>query len=244
MLTRTVALTAFLCTATIAGVAAQAPGHGYVDDFGIEAPIVAVGNSFIATYYGWEATTVFGHELYVMTVAQYNADLGNGCFAFYSIYRASCLGVSNLDLGGLLGTDLFGRAYGVSCPVLAQACLGSPFSVPFTWTPGTEMVFALQVNQGIDGVFATPDYNWFFSGDPHRNTNADGQPSTGSGFRTSPSGQPLAAWGETGARARRSPAPPDARCSAGKTSGTPIAIGISTTPSSGWKATRLASPPR
>ena len=182
MLSRIRALTVLFVTAGIAQVHAQAPGHAYVDDFGVESAIVANGNSFIATYYGWEATTVFGHEIYVMTVADYNSDLTNGCFAFYSIYRSNCLGATNQDLGGLLGTALFGKQLGVSCPAPAQACFGNPFSVPFTWTPGTEMVFALGVNQGIDGQLGTTDYNWFFSGDPTRNTVADGQSSIGSGF--------------------------------------------------------------
>lgn len=182
MLSRTISLTVALATTTLVGLQAQAPGHAYVDDFGIEAPIVANSNSFIATYYGWEGTTVFGHEIYVMTVSQYNTDLANGCFAFYSIYRSNCLGVANLDLGGLLGLPLFGKPLGVTCAFPAQACFGNPLNVAFGWTAGTEMVFALGVNQGLDGELNTPDYNWFFSGDPNRNTNADGQPSAGTGF--------------------------------------------------------------
>jgi hypothetical protein len=168
-----------MMTAGVASAAAQAPGHAYVDDFGIEAPVIASGNSLIATYYGWEATTVFGHQIYAMTATEYATDLANGCFAFYSIYRSNCLGATNQDLAGLLGISLFGKTLGVSCPVPAQACFGNPFSVAFTWTPGTEIVFALAVNQGIDGVLGTTDYNWFFSGDPTRNAVADGQPTTG-----------------------------------------------------------------
>jgi hypothetical protein len=182
VLFRSIRLTAVLLTTVVAGVGAQAPGHAFVDDFGIESGIIANTNSFIATYYGWEATTVFGHEIYVMTAAEYSTDLTNGCFAFYSIYRSNCLGNSNQDLAGLLGMPLFGKPLGVSCPFPTQACLGSPFSVPFTWTPGTEMVFALAVNQGLDGALGTTDYNWFFSGDPNRNQNADGQAPFGTGF--------------------------------------------------------------
>jgi len=168
-------MTAILCGSALAGLTAQVPvqPHAYVDDFGIESPFLASGNSLIATYYGWEATTVFGHTIYALTVDQYNTDLANGCFAFYSIYRSNCSS-ANQDLSGLLGLSLFGKPYGVSCPVPTKACYGDPLQVPFTWTPGTEIVFALQVNQGIDGALDTPDYNWFFSGDPTRNANADG----------------------------------------------------------------------
>jgi hypothetical protein len=173
---RTLPLTAFLSAFALAGAGGQVPvqAHAYVDDFGVEVPILAPGNSLIATYYGWEATTYFGHTIYAMTVDQYTTDLNHGCFAFYSIYRSDC-GTTGQDLSGLLGLPLFGKQTAVaSCPVPDEACYGDPLSVPFTWTPGTEIVFALQVNQGIDGALDSPDYNWFFSGDPTRNAIADG----------------------------------------------------------------------
>jgi PEP-CTERM motif len=202
VVSRRTRLIAVLYAAGLTGLGAQIPvqPHAYVDDFGVEAPFIAPSNQLIATYYGWEGTTVFGHSIWAMTVDQYNADLANGCFSFYSQYRSGC-SPGNADLAGVLGQRLFGPAgddplfnpalgggkpYAtdpVYCPNPAQACYGDPFSVQFTFTPGTEIVFALQVDQGIDrgltdgqpsANFGTPDYNWFFSGDPSRNANADG----------------------------------------------------------------------
>jgi hypothetical protein len=161
-------IAALLALSAAPGLSAQ---KFYGPDFGLTAPIIAAGNEISATYIGWEETTVFGHQIYALTVDQYTNDLGNGCFAFYAIYRAGCEGASDTDLGGLAGDDLFGKPNGVTCAVAdpdTQPCLGAPITTQFTWTPGTEIVFALLVNQG-DG-----DYNWFFSGDPTRNNIADG----------------------------------------------------------------------
>lgn len=187
MLSRRARLIAALFATAMTGLGAQVQAHAYVDDFGIEAPFLAPSNSalnpLLATYYGWEATTVFGHSIYALTVSQYATDLANGCFSFYSSYRGGC-SPGSTDLAGLLGQRLFGtpnggKPYGVSCPVPSQACYGNPFSVEFTFTPGAEIVFALQVNQGVDGELNTPDYNWFFSGDPSRNAYADGDGGVG-----------------------------------------------------------------
>ena len=199
MLSRRAGLFASLFITSLSGLGAQVQAHAYVDDFGVEAPFLAPSNSalnpLIATYYGWEGTTVFGHSIWAMTVADYNYDLNNGCFSFYSQWRSTC-SPGNADLAGVKGLRLFGppsidplltppdtgggKPFNdpAVCPHPTQACFGNPFSVAFTFTPGTEIVFALQVDQGLDrgaGVnFGTPDYNWFFSGDPSRNAYADG----------------------------------------------------------------------
>lgn len=197
MLSRSARLIAAVLVTALGSLQAQTPvqPHAYANDFGIEAAFLAPNNSalnpLIATYYGWEGTTVFGHSIWALTLADYNTDLANGCFAFYSSYRGGCSTPSQ-DLAGLLGqTRLFGpgnqdplldpalgggKAFNdpALCPNPAQACFGNPFSVEFTFTPGAEIIFALQVDQGIDGELGTPDYNWFFSGDPSRNANADG----------------------------------------------------------------------
>jgi len=137
------------------------PGKTYPQDFGYSAALLAAGPQVSINYYGWEATTVFGHRIYAMTVDQYTADRAHGCFSFYEESRTSCR-ADGKDLGALGGLALFDKPLGVA-----------PFPGPvesrsFDWTDGAEIVFALMVHQG-DG--RGPEYNWFFSGDPSRNSD-------------------------------------------------------------------------
>ena len=165
MLSRIVGIVALLAAVVTTGARGQ---QTYLPDYGVVSPLIATGSSITATYYGWEATTVYGNEIYALTGGQYAADLAAGCFQFSATYRTNCDGVSNQDLAGLLGIPLFGKPYGVTCPVPANACYGSPFTRVFSWIPGSEVIFALMVNQN------NGEYNWFFSGDPARNLNQDG----------------------------------------------------------------------
>jgi hypothetical protein len=107
--------------------------------------IVAAGDQITATYYGWEASTVFGHTIYAFTADQYNQNLLNSCFGW-----VAC--------GSLVGTSLFTKPFDVT----SNPYLASPLVTTFGWTTGTEIIFGLMVNQG-DGD------NWFFSGNPSRN---------------------------------------------------------------------------
>jgi len=167
VLRRSARLTLLLAATAASGLGAQVP-KAFPPTFGLESPLIAIGNEISATYFGWERTTVFGHEIFALTDAEYLNNLSAGCFNFYSIYRAGCVGPGNLDLGLLQGTALFGKPSGVTCPVPdpnVDRCLASPVAKTFAWTPGTEIIFALMVDQGQNS------YNWFFSGDPLRNTD-------------------------------------------------------------------------
>lgn len=166
MVSRTIALFSVLAATAAAGVQGQVP-KTYPTTFGLASPIIATGDRVTATYFGWERTTVFGHGVFALTGAEYAADLANDCFNFYSIFRTGCRGGGE-DLGALQGLGLFNKPLGVTCPApdpSADLCLGSPIATTFGWTPGTEVIFALMVNQGEN------DYNWFFSGDPSRNVD-------------------------------------------------------------------------
>jgi MYXO-CTERM domain-containing protein len=164
---RIVAVLTLLAATAAAGAQGQVP-KTFPTTFGLASPIVATGDQIVATYFGWEQTTVFGHEIFALTGAQYSADLANDCFSFYAIFRTGCQGGGGADLGALLGLGLFSKPLGVTCPVPdpgADLCVGTPQVTTFAWTPGTEVIFALMVNQGEN------DYNWFFSGDPSRNVD-------------------------------------------------------------------------
>ncbi|MEP6590190.1 MAG: PEP-CTERM sorting domain-containing protein [Gemmatimonadota bacterium] len=124
---------------------ADDPPKTYSPTFGLSGAIVATGNQVTATYYGWEATTYFGHTIWAFTADQYASNLGNGCF-----WWTAC--------GFIDGTNLFTKPFGVS----DNGYLAAPLATTFGWTSGTEIIFALMVNQG-DG------FNWFFSGNPARN---------------------------------------------------------------------------
>jgi len=134
------------------------PVKTYPATFGYASALLAANSEVSINYYGWEATTVFGHRIYAMTVSQYIADRGMGCFQFYQIYRTGCQADGN-DLGALGGQALFDKPLGV------DPFLGPTESVTFTWTPGDEIVFALMVDQDNE------EYSWFFSGDPSRNSD-------------------------------------------------------------------------
>ena len=142
----------------------------YPTDFGLASALLAAGNQVSLDYYGWEATTYYGHTIYAMTTSQYSADLASGCFGFYQASRTDCLGASDTDLGGLKGLSLVSKPFGVT----TNPYLPAPETKVFDWTAGDEIVFALMVNQGVgtgQDDFG-PQYNWWFSGDPTR--NADG----------------------------------------------------------------------
>ena len=167
MLSRIASLLTLVAATTAVGVRGQVP-KTYSTTFGLASPLVATGDEVIATYFGWEQTTVFGHEIFALTGAEYQADLANKCFNFYAIFRTECQGSGGADLGALQGLGLFSKPLGVTCPVpdpSADLCVGTPQVTTFPWTPGTEVIFALMVNQGDN------NYNWFFSGDPSRNVD-------------------------------------------------------------------------
>ena len=167
MVSRIAVLLTLVVASAAVGVQGQVP-KTYSTTFGTPAPLIANGDEVIATYFGWEQTTVFGHDIFALTDAQYAADLANNCFSFYAIFRTECQGGGGTDFGGLQGLGLFTKPFGVTCPVpdpSTELCVGSPEVATFGWTPGTEIVFALRVNQGDN------DYNWFFSGDPSRNVD-------------------------------------------------------------------------
>lgn len=130
---------------TLAAAPARANNPAFPTDFGLSGAIVATGSQFTATYYGWEATTVFGHTIWAFSVAEYNQNLADGCFA----WNPSC---------SATGTQLFSKPNGVA----PNTYLNTPLQSSFNWTLGTEIVLALMVDQ-VDG------FNWFFSGDPARN---------------------------------------------------------------------------
>lgn len=138
---------------------ARADDKPYSITFGLASPIVATGNVVTASYFGWEETTYYGHHIYAMTAAEYAANLGNNCFAFYSVYRTACN-----DIAALQGLQLFSKPGGdyVSNPNLA-----TPFVQSFGWLTGSEIVFALMVRQNEQAG----EFNWFFSGDPSRNSD-------------------------------------------------------------------------
>lgn len=163
MLSRVVSITGLLAITATAAVQGQ---QTFAPNFGLTSPLIATNSQVDATYYGWEASTWFGHEVYALTNAEYALDASAGCFAFYVQYRGNCTGSGNTDLGGLLGMPLFGKPYGQTCPNgSSNPCLAAPLTVSFGWTPGTEIVFALMVVQSPN------EFNWFFSGNPARNSD-------------------------------------------------------------------------
>ncbi len=142
---------------TIAGtMRADDPKSSFPTDFGLASPIIATGHTVWVDYYGWEETTVYGHTIWAMTTTQYAANKANDCFA-WSIGAACAQGL-----------QLFTKPYQPDGSV--SPYLEAPLSTSFTWTAGTEIIFAIMVNQSINGN----EFNWFFSGDPSRNDHADG----------------------------------------------------------------------
>jgi hypothetical protein len=150
----TAALMAIVATPALA----DDPDKPFGTDFGLSTPIIATGNNLVVTYYGSEGTTVFGHTLWAFTAAQYQANFANECFWWNA--GAACGSISGYSLGT--------KAYGAA----AAGLLASPVvNAPIGWTPGSEVIFALMVDQS-DG------FNWFFSGDPTRHTAAYSWPSS------------------------------------------------------------------
>ncbi len=151
----------------IAGLFAVVPvAQAVADDpkpysvtFGVASPILATGNQVTASYFGWEATTFYGHRIYAMTTSEYTQNLSNNCFAFYSTFRTGCG-----DVAGLQGLELFNKPAGDYAP---NSYLTAPLVRSFGWLTGTEIVFALMVRQNE----ANGEFNWFFSGDPLRNSD-------------------------------------------------------------------------
>ncbi len=137
---------------------ADDPDKPFGQDFGLASPITATGSNLVVTYYGSEATTVFGHTLWAFTAAQYQTNLANECFWWKA--GDACLTIA----GSALGTKGYGDANAglLDTPVI---------NAQLPWTAGDEVIFALMVNQN-DG------FNWFFSGDPTRHTSAYSWPST------------------------------------------------------------------
>jgi hypothetical protein len=134
---------------------ADDPPKAFAPDFGVASPIYALSGSIGVTYYGWEGTTVFGHTLWAFNTQQYTENLSVGCFWWNP--SPSCAAIQ--------GVNIASKPYGAaSSPYLPGGTPGPIFS-SFSWTPGTEIIFAIMVNQS-DG------FNWFFSGDPTRNGDA------------------------------------------------------------------------
>jgi len=137
---------------------ADDPDKPFGTDFGLASPIIATGSNLVVTYYGSEGTTWFGHTLWAFTAAQYQANLVNECY--WSNAGAAC--------GGISGSSLGTKAYGPE----SAGLLSTPLvNTPISWASGTEVIFALMVNQG-------DMFNWFFSGDPTRHTAAYSWPSS------------------------------------------------------------------
>ena len=145
---RFLALTALLVPMTPQGASGQLPAN-----FGTTTPLIATGDPLTFSYYGWENTTVYGHTLWAMTVADYSNNLGSNCYAW-------------AGGGSCTGTAMFTKNYGVATnPYLVQPNPAPPLTYNLTWLAGSELVRALQVNMNNNWM-------WFFSGAASR--NADG----------------------------------------------------------------------
>lgn len=155
------ALAALLLGAVPFQTAAADPAKPYSVTFGVASPILATGNQVTASYFGWEATTFYGHRIYAMTATEYAANGANNCYAFEPLYRAACA-----DVALLQGLELFAKPSGDFIP---NPYLLAPQVQTFGWVSGTEIIFALMVRQNDQ----LGEFNWFFSGDPSRNV-ADG----------------------------------------------------------------------
>jgi hypothetical protein len=142
--------------ATVVGPVRADDPKPFPSDFGLAAPIIATGNTVWVDYYGWEPTTIYGHTIWAMTQDQYDMNVANDCFA-WSIGAACAQGI-----------QLFTKPYleeGGLNPYLA-----APLSTSFSWAAGTEIIFALMINQSLN----SNEFTWLFSGSPSRNDHVDG----------------------------------------------------------------------
>lgn len=149
---------ATVLTITVLGTGrarADDPTKTYGPGFGISNPILSNGSDLLFTYYGWEQTTIFGHTIWAMTVADYNANRSNDCFTTSVVLPGSCS-------MGIQGTPMFTKPYTNPAEVFNPADYASLTYLLGGYSTGQEVVVALQVNQN-------DMYNWFFSGDASRN---------------------------------------------------------------------------
>ena len=139
----------------LAPSAARADNYG--TDFGFAGQVLATGNRMTVTYLGWESTTVYGHTIWAMTTTEYNANLADGCFST-ELAPAGC--------DTRRGVPLFSKPYmAVDPQPFDPINFGSRTkTLSDYFALNTEVVFVLQVDQNSM-------YNWFFSGDPSRNTD-------------------------------------------------------------------------
>lgn len=142
---------------------ADDPPSGFPTDFGLSTPLIATGNNMVVSYFGWEETTVFGHTLWAFTAEQLVTN--QSCFGWSA--TGTCLAGNQI-----VGTDIATKGYGAQ----VNPFLTSPTTASFAWTQNTEVVFALMVQQAINDQDLSQGfgYNWFFSGDPLRNSATDG----------------------------------------------------------------------
>ncbi len=142
---------AFVALLTLAGPLRADHPKLFGPTFGMSSPILAAGSSLFVSYFGWENTTVYGHTVWAFTAAEFSANASGGtCFAWAG---GSCSG----------GTAMFTKNYGAyTNPYLDLPTPTAPQTYTLAWTPGTEVIFGLQVNMNNNWL-------WFFSGDPTRN---------------------------------------------------------------------------
>lgn len=151
---KSIALLAVLAAGFPAAATADAPPKAFPTDFGLSTPIWAVSPIIGITYYGWEGTTVFGHTLWAFNAQQYATNLASGCYFWNP--SPSCVAIN--------GVNIASKPYGAADSPNLPGGTPGPISTTFGWTPNTEIVLAIMVNQ-LDG------FNWFFSGDPNRNSD-------------------------------------------------------------------------
>ncbi len=153
--TRPIRLLATLMVFAAPALRADDPPKAFAPDFGVASPIYALSGTIGVTYYGWEGTTVFGHTLWAFSAQQYSQNLAAGCFWWNP--SVSCAAIA--------GVNIDSKPYGAATSPNLPGGSPGPQYHSFSWLPGTEIIFAIMVNQS-DG------YNWFFSGDPTRNDDS------------------------------------------------------------------------
>jgi hypothetical protein len=134
---------------------ADDPAKTYGTTFGLSSPILSNGNDLLFTYYGWDETTIFGHTLWAMSLADFNYNVANDCFTTSLVLPVSC-GL------GIQGTAMFTKPFTDPASAFNPADYSSLTYTLGGFGAGQEVIVALQVNQ-------SDIYNWFFSGDPGRN---------------------------------------------------------------------------